>query len=319
MRKNILVSAVTRITSIFLVLFFSATLVFWGIHLAPGSILDVIAGQATSPAVRAEVAAEWGLDQPLWKQYFSYMGKLLHGDLGDSYVLNQPVLDAIWERAPATLELAGASLLLAFALTFIVIVLTGTGSRFWMRVSYVFELFFVSSPSFWIGIILIYFVSFRLNWLPIVGENRFAILILPALTLALKISGELTQIMRSEISRILSQPFVLSARARGISDIRFSFSHALHHALLPVVSVSGWIAGNLLAGTFVIEELFGRTGIGTLTVKAVLSRDTPLVVGSALVAAAIYVLISAIADWILVLLDPRVGSVNNSQAWDEFQ
>lgn len=295
-----------RLASALLVLFAAATLVFFALQLTPGSVLDIIAGQATSEQARVEAAAAWGLDRPVHEQYLAYLGRLLQGDLGYSYILGQPVSDVILERAPATLELALFSLIFAFVITLAVVILTGTGSRRAARISSFVELVLVSTPSFWLGILLIFLVSFKFNLLPIVGGNRYLIVILPALTLGLRIAGELIQIMRSAIGRTLAEPFTLSARARGISNFAYSRRHALRHAALPVVTVSGWIVGSLLTGTFVVEQLFGRTGVGTLTVKAVLSRDTPVVMGVSLVAAAIYVLVSTLVDILYVRLDPRL-------------
>lgn len=301
-----LLAIARRLGAALFVMLTAATLVFFGMKLAPGDILDIIAGQATSELARAEVAAAWGLDRPLWEQYGSYLSRLLQGDLGHSYILGRPVLDVILERSSATLALASLSMLFALALAFGIIILTGTGKRWAAALSSVVELLLVSAPSFWLGILLIFLVSFKLNLLPIVGQDAFAILILPALTLGLRIGGELLQIMRSEISRVQQQPFALSAKARGISAIGFSYHHALRHAALPVVTVAGWIVGSLLTGTFVVEQLFGRTGLGTLTVKAVLSRDTPLVMGIALAAAAVYISISTLVDLLQGLLDPRL-------------
>lgn len=302
--------AVRKIGVGLLVLWAAATVVFFAMHLAPGSILDVVAALATSELARTEAAAEWGLDQPLHVQYLQYLVRLLHGDLGHSYALGQPVIDVILERAPASLELTFLSILIALALAFSVVILTGTGSPVAAKIFSFVELVLVSMPSFWLGILLMFFVSFKLQWLPVIGTDRHLVLILPALTLGLRIAGELIQIMRSAIARTLDEPFTLSARARGISDIAYSYHHAIRHASLPVITVTGSIVGSLLTNAFVIEQLFGRTGIGTLTVKAVLLRDIPVVVGVALVAAAIYIAISTLVDILYVLVDPRLRTVD---------
>lgn len=305
-------SALRKIASAVAVLFAATTLVFFSLQLAPGNVIDVIVGDAASDVSREEAAAEWGLDRPLYEQYANYLLRLAKGDLGHSYILAQPVTKVIGDRIGPTIELTFCAAVIAITVAVTVIVLTGTGTPRASHISSLIELVLVSTPGFWLGIILMFVVSFHLGLLPVVGSNSFLVVLLPATTLGLKIAGELIQIMRGAVNRALQEPFALSAKARGISDIGFSLRHGLRHAALPAITVAGWVVGTLLTGTFVIEQLFGRSGIGTLTVKAVLSRDTPVVMGVALLAAAIYVVVNTIVDILYTLIDPRLRHTADS-------
>lgn len=295
-----------RLANSAIVLLAASALVFFCLHLAPGDVADALVGDAADDAAREAARIAWGLDRPIWEQYLSYLGKLLQGDLGYSFLHSEPVTSVIRSRLIPTVQLTGLAAIFAVVMAVSVTILTGTGRPRIAAVSSLLELILISTPSFWLGILLIYFVSFKLNLMPIVGTNTLAVLILPALTLGLRVGGELIQIMREAINQALLEPFTLSARARGITDLGYSFRHGLKHASLPAITVGGWIAGNLLTGTFLIEVLFGRSGVGTLTVSAVLSRDTPLVMGVALVAAAVYVMVSTLVDVAVHLIDPRL-------------
>ncbi|WP_404294313.1 ABC transporter permease (plasmid) [Microvirga sp. RSM25] len=288
------------------ILFAATTLIFFSLQLAPGNVIDALVGDAASDVSREAATAEWGLDKPLHEQYANYLARLAHGDLGRSYILSQSVTKVISDRIGPTLELTLTAAVIAVAVAVTVIVLTGTGRPVIARISSLLELILVSTPGFWLGIVLMFIVSFQLGLLPVVGSNGFLTLLLPGATLGLKVAGELIQIMRGAIDRALEEPFALSAKARGISDIGFSLRHGLRHAAIPAITVAGWIVGSLLTGTFVVEQLFGRPGIGTLTVKAVLSRDMPVVMGVSLLAAAAYVGVSSIVDVLCTFIDPRL-------------
>ncbi|CUX67026.1 MULTISPECIES: ABC transporter permease [Rhizobium/Agrobacterium group] len=300
------ISYARKFAAAFLVLFAAITLVFFSLQLAPGDVVDALVGDAGTDISRAAAVAEWGLDKPLYEQYTSYVARVLTGDFGQSYTMAQPVTKVISDRIWPTFELAGAAGVIAIVIALIVTILTGTGARWAARLSSFVELVLVSTPTFWLGILLIFFVSFKWNLLPVVSGNRCVVVILPASALGLRMAGELIQIMRNAIGKAVNEPFALSAKARGISDIGFSLRHGLRHAALPAITVSGWLIGSLLTGTFVVEHLFGRSGIGSLTVKAVLARDTPVVMGVSILAAAVYVAVSTLVDILYVFVDPRL-------------
>ncbi|MFM0348182.1 ABC transporter permease [Paraburkholderia sp. RL17-347-BIC-D] len=289
-----------------IVLFAAVTLVFFSLQLAPGDVVDALVGNAATDVSREAAAAEWGLNRPLYEQYLSYIGRVVSGDFGQSYTLSTPVATAIATRIVPTFELASAAGVIAICFALIVIVLTGTGTPWAARIASFVELLLVSTPTFWLGILLMFLMSFKLDLLPVVGGNPFLVVILPAAALGLRMAGELIQIMRNAINKAVGEPFALSAKARGISDIGFSIRHGLRHAALPAITVAGWLVSSLLTGTFVVEQLFGRSGIGTLTVKAVLSRDTPVVMGVSLLAGFVYVAVSSVIDIIYTLIDPRL-------------
>jgi len=161
-------------------------------------------------------------------------------------------------------------------------------------------------PVFWLGILLLMAFSFRLPWFPVSGDEGWRALVLPTLTLALPTAGILAQVLREAMEKALEQPFVTTVRARGLGELALRLRHVLRHALLPAVTLGGWLVGSLLGGAVITEKVFGRPGLGTVTLNAVLSQDVPVVLAVVLLAAFVYVLVSTALDLLYLAIDPRL-------------
>jgi len=290
------------------VLWGAATLTFLTINTTGGDPAIAILGggeAVPTPAVLARVRQDYHLDQPLYQQYLIYVAKLARGDLGESYRLRIPVTRAIAQQLGPTVQLAVWAGLSAVTISILIALLTARRSRWVRNVSSGTELVASSMPGFVLGIVLLLLFSFRLHWLPASGQNSGKALILPTLTLAIPMSALLTQVLRNQLEEILEQPFITTARARGVSEAGIRLGHALRHALIPVVTLSGSFFGMLLGGAVIAETLFARQGVGRLVADATVNKDVPLVLGVTLLAAAVYVLVNLAVDLINAVIDPR--------------
>ncbi|MET0813397.1 MAG: ABC transporter permease [Microbacterium sp.] len=297
---------VTRIASGIVVLWAAATLAFWTLQLVPGSVADILAGDLADPEMRAALAAEWQLDQSPLQQYSAFLGRLVTGDLGMSYVQRQPVLDVIGDQILPTIILAVTAGALGVVLAVILSTLT-VGRRPALRASLsTIELIFVSIPVFWSGILLLMIFSFALGLFPVAGGNGIQSLVLPAIALALPTAGLLSQVLREAMERTMDEPFIVSVRARGVRETLVIWRHALRHALLPGMTVAGALVGGLLGGAVITEQVFGRPGLGSVTLLAVTNKDVPVVLGVVLLAAVVYVVVSTALDILYTAVDPRL-------------
>ncbi|MFZ4835284.1 ABC transporter permease [Rouxiella sp. Mn2063] len=297
---------VRRLFSGVLVLWAAITLSFICVYLAPGDIVSLLIGeQVRTPAIEAAIRAEWGLDQPLFMQYLHYLWRVLHGDFGRSYLLNTNVSALVLSQLWPTLKLTGLALVVS--LTFAVLMATMTAHRRWgRRVAGFFELLLASTPSFWLGIVLLFFFSFTLRWFPVAGDRSFSSLVLPALALGLAQGAVVSQVLRRGLEDTLDEPFVLTLRAWGLGNITIRLRHALRHAALPAVTLIGWLIGGLLSGAVITEQVFGRPGLGKITVDAVLGKDLPVVLAVAVLSAFVYVVLSTLVDILYLFIDPRL-------------
>jgi ABC-type dipeptide/oligopeptide/nickel transport system permease component len=283
--------------------------VFLMLHLLPGDpALAMLAGQSgITPADVDRVRRQLGLDQPLPTQYFNYIGRVLHGDFGESVHSHRPVLEMIAEQAGSTIQLALAAMILAVTMGMVLGTISALRQNTWVdTLSMLVALFGVSMPSFWFGLILISIFSLRLGWLPITGEGGWQRLILPAVALGMDFSAITARLVRANLLEVLRQEYILTARSKGIRDRVVITRHALRNAMIPVLTIIGLQLGNLLGGAVVIETVFAREGIGRLAVTAILSKDFPLVQGIVLVAAVVYVSINLLIDLSYAMLDPRI-------------
>lgn len=293
------------------VLWGAATLTFVGLNITGGDpALAILGGPDAMPTAEAlaQVRREYGLDQPLAVQYASYLGRLARGDLGESYRLRIPVTRAIGEHIGATVWLALWAALVAVLLSVVVATLTARRGRHVGALSSGTELVLSSMPSFVLGILLLLVFSFQLRLLPPTGSSGWKTMVLPTLTLALPVAAVLTQVLRQELEDILEQPFIMMARARGLSEAGVRLGHALRHALIPLVTLSGFILASLLGGAVITETLFARQGVGRLMLDAANGKDVPMVLGITLLAALIYVVVNLVVDLLLPLIDPRVNA-----------
>ena len=294
------------------VLWGAATLTFLAINLSAGDpAMAILGGPGANPSADliAQVRAEYGLDQPLIVQYGQYLGRLAQGDLGDSYNLRRPVGQVISGQLGATVQLSLSAAALAVLLAVVVAVLSANRAPWVRSLVSGTELVLSSAPSFVIGLGLLLVFAFGWHLLPPSGSNSWQALILPSVALALPVAAVLSQVLRQELEDTLEQPFIAMARARGLSETGVRLKHALRHALVPLVTLSGFVFASLLGGAVVIELLFSRQGIGRLMLDAANTKDVPLLLGITLLAAAIYVVVNFLVDLINHLVDPRAKAV----------
>ncbi|ALL67422.1 Oligopeptide transport system permease protein OppB [Paraburkholderia caribensis MBA4] len=301
---------VTRVLTGVLVMWLAATTAFLAIHALPGRIEDVLAGDLAYPGLREAIAAQWGLDHSLPWQYGEFLLRLARGDLGTSFVMQQPVLAVLGSQLWPTIQLAWAAGVLAIVLALVVATSTAgvaAGRGAWAsRVASALELLFTSSPVFWLGLLLLIAFSFHWRLFPVSGAAGWRSLVLPAVTLALPTAGVLSQVMREALESVFERPFVTTVRARGVSGFALRTRHVLRHALLPVVTLGGWLIGGLLGGAVITEKMFGRPGVGSVTLTAVTSQDVPVVLAVVLLAAFVHVAISTLLDVLYLFIDPRL-------------
>ena len=289
------------------VLLLTALLVFSALHLAGGDpvmmLVPPIAPQETRDAVRAKL----GLDKPLPVQFVLYMSNVLRGDLGRSILSQRQVSELILEKLPVTVELGVASLTLAYLISIplgTVAALNRNSFLDWS--SMVVALIGVSMAGFWLGLLLIYAFAVHLRWFPPTGHGGLKYLVLPALALGLPRVGRIARITRSSLLEVVGQDYIRTARAKGLAERVVVFRHALRNALIPIISLMGLDLGYIVGGSVVIEHVFARPGIGDMMLRAIYSRDFPVLQGSMFVLALAIILSNIIADVAYVIVDPRI-------------
>ncbi|MGH3566822.1 MAG: ABC transporter permease [Pseudonocardia sp.] len=281
------------------------------LYAAPGRPAEAvirlqIARDPTAPEITAfEQGAD--LDRGLPELLGGWIRMLAHGDLGDSIRTGEPVLEEFVDRFPATLELAGAAVLLAIVLAVPLGILAArrTGSAV-DHGSRVFALLAISVPPFWLGLMLILIFSVELPWLPAFGRGGPENLLLPALTLCLGLAAILTRLLRTSMLETLGSNFVRTAHAKGVPEAVVLIKHGLPNALIPVVTIAGLQVGNLLTGTVIVESIFAWPGVGRFFVEAISARDYPVIQGFVLAFALIFVLVNLAVDILYAYLNPRV-------------
>lgn len=296
-----------RAIDIVIVVLVAATATFVMFQAMPGNPEDVLLKGLfeVTPQVREEVIADYGLDRPVIEQYVQYVGGLLRGDLGHSYQQRQPVTEVIADSLGPTAALAGAALLLAILIAVGSAVLTSGRGAVATVTTQALELLAISVPSFWIGLLLLTAFSFMIPIFPSSGARGLDSLVLPAVTLAIPITGILAQVLRERFDEALGQPFITTVRTRGATEVRVRLVHALRHAVIPALTFSGAILGSLLVGTAVVETLFARPGLGRTLLTAVISNDVPLVMGIIVFGSLVFVIVNSIVDVLAAAIDPR--------------
>jgi ABC-type dipeptide/oligopeptide/nickel transport system permease component len=284
-----------------------ATLVFSLIHLVPGDPAQAMLGETASASDVAELRAALGLDRPLLVQYGHYMAGLAVGDLGTSFRFRTPVTAEIAQRLGPTAELAAAAIAVAIV---VAIPLGMVGALFRGRATdqaaTILALAGVSMPNFWLGPLMAILFSVTLGWLPVSGRGTWAHLVLPAVTLGAALAAILARMTRASLIDELREPYVLAARARGLSRRRAVVVHALGNSLIPVVTILGLQLGAVLTGTIITETIFAWPGVGRLLIQAIGFRDYPLVQGCILFVAVTYVGMNLLVDLAYGILDPRI-------------
>ncbi|MBC2887100.1 ABC transporter permease [Ochrobactrum sp. CM-21-5] len=304
-----------RVAQAIPVMLIVAILTFLLMKLLPGDPAVLIAGDGASPETVERIRVDLGLDQPTIVQLGRWLWDLVHFDLGRSFLLSQPVSQAIAERLPVTVSLA----LLAFAITIPIGIVMGIVAAYW-RDSWFdtgvmsLALLGVSVPSFWLAILAVILFSVTLGWFPSAGyipffENPLGwlrSLILPASILALFQIGYLARMTRSEMLEVMDQDYIRTARSKGVSEYSVLSTHAFRNALVSVLTVSGYIFSLLIGGSVVIEQIFALPGLGRLLVQAILARDLPVVQGTMLFLGFLFVAINVLVDILYTIADPRV-------------
>ena len=297
------------------VIFFSTFLVFMVIHLIPGDAATVLAGPNATAESLAAVRADMGLDQPLLVQYFVWVGHLLQGDLGRSTLSGQPIVKLLQARAPATIELTLAAMLISMLIAVPLGILSAThvrGRLEWL-ISTIQSLW-LAIPNFWAGILAIIIFSLILRWLPPGGRvadsndlgGSIKSLILPATTLSLYLAAGLSRFIKFNLLEVFFDDFVRTARAKGLSNTAVMYRHALRNAMLPVITILGVQFASLLGGTVVIEAVFSWPGVGGLMLDGISNRDYAVVQGGLLLLVLLFIIINLLVDLTYALVDPRI-------------
>jgi ABC-type dipeptide/oligopeptide/nickel transport system permease component len=282
------------------------TLVFAALRLSGDPAATMLPGDASVEELVA-LRRQLGLDRPLWLQYVQFLAGALSGDFGTSFRHQQPALPLVLERLPATLELAGAALLLAVALALPLGVLAAVyRGRIVDVVAMAFAVVGQATPYFWMGIMLILIVSVELAWLPTSGRGGLERLILPAITLGTHFAASLARLTRTSMLEVFGQQFVTTARAKGLSEWSVVLGHTLKNAAVPVITLIGLQFGTLLGGAVVTETIFAWPGVGRLAVQSVFVRDYPVVQAGVFVLALTFVAINLLVDLLYGVLDPRI-------------
>lgn len=293
------------------VIFGSITLVFFLLHILPGDSARLIGGENITEEGLAELQAILGLDKPVGEQYLSYIGGILTGDLGHSFIDNQPVMSKILDHLPATLALTVASAIIAITVGIALGIISAVYQNKWVDVVVrIIGLFSVSMPTFWIGILLIMVFSLQLNWFPAMGSGSFSHLVLPAICLGFMGSGTITRMVRNSVLEVMNDQFVQTLRAKGLREGYIMFFHILRNALIPVITVMGILIGELLAGSVVTETVFARQGIGRVVVDAINQKDIPMIQGVILFVSIMYVVVNFLVDLSYAFIDPRVKNTS---------
>jgi ABC-type dipeptide/oligopeptide/nickel transport system permease component len=283
-----------------------ATLVFAALRLSGDPAATMLPGDASVDELVA-LRRQLGLDRPLWLQYLAFLGGALTGDFGTSFRHQQPALPLVLERLPATLELAGAALVLAVALALPLGILAAVyRGRIVDVVAMAFAVVGQATPYFWMGIMLILVVSVELGWLPTSGRGGIERLILPAITLGTHFAASLARLTRTSMLEVFGQQFVTTARAKGLSEWSVVLGHTLKNAAVPVITLIGLQFGTLLGGAVVTETIFAWPGVGRLAVQSVFVRDYPVVQAGVFVLALTFVAINLLVDLLYGVLDPRI-------------
>lgn len=290
-----------------IVIFGVLLLTFLLIHLVPGDPVEVMLGESASSADREVLRTELGLNQPIISQFGHYLNKLAHADLGLSIHTQTPIIELIKTRYPATLKLAFVSLLIGLSIGVPMGVYAALKAGKWQDLIVTLVSVRLSAmPAFWLGPMLMLIFAVWLGWLPVSGMESNTSIILPALTLGFGLSAILTRMTRTSLLEVLSDDYIRTARAKGLTESNVIIHHALRAALLPIITIVGLQMGSLLAGTVITETIFSWDGIGRLLVESIEKRDYPVTQACVLLVALSYVVVNLLTDMLYRLADPRV-------------
>jgi peptide/nickel transport system permease protein len=301
-----------RIIHALLVVLGSLILVFTILYVLPGDPTDTIIDPsfATEEQI-AVLRAQLGVDQPYHIQLWHYLSKMLQGDFGHSLLNSEPVLPKILNQFPATITLTLSSIAFASIVGVILGVLSAIHQNSWIDIlARIIGLFGISMPTFWSGILLVLIFSVNLKWFPALGSDGWKSLVLPTIALGTVGAGYIIRMVRNSMLEIVNDHFIVTLRAKGLSERAIMYKHALRNALIPAVTMIGMMMGDMLAGTVVIETVFSRQGIGRIISDALLAKDLLVVQGVIFFTATIYVTINLLVDISYAYIDPRIRRAN---------
>ncbi len=308
---------IKRLLMVIPILLGAATIVFALMFIVPGDPARLLMGQHGDEQTLATIRHELGLDQPIYIQYFKFIGRLLHGDLGKSYRQKRPVAEIISERFPATVKLAVASLVISVIVGISAGILAAVYRNTvldWLVM--IFSLSGISMPVFWLGMMLILVFASGLGWLPVGGYGQSGDLrhiILPAMSLAAVYVGFVARMMRSSMLEVIGKDYIRTARAKGLSKKAVILSHALRNAFIPVITIIGINFASLLCGSVATETVFAWPGLGRATIDAIRVRDLPVVEGCVMFFALIFVIANLLVDLSYAWLDHRIRLDGSSE------
>lgn len=278
------------------------------LHLTPGDPVQLFAGdKPISDQQATQIRHANGLDRPLPDQYFRYMNGVLHGDFGVGIHSKRPVIDSIREAIVPTSQLALAGVIVAVVFGLFLGVLAALFHNTWLdSLAMVIALLGVSVPTFYLGLLLIFALSFRVHLFPATGADSFKNLILPAFVVGFSSAAYIARLVRSSMLETLRQDYITTARAKGLAERLVVTRHALRNALIPTITYMGLQFAGLLGGAIVTEQVFSRPGLGRVAITAINNRDFPVIQGVILIAAATYVIVNLLVDLSYAVFDPRI-------------
>jgi peptide/nickel transport system permease protein len=289
------------------VLIIMSLIVFSIFYFGPGDPVSRIAGPNATKEVYENISRKYGLDQPFAVQYLRFVRSVVEGDLGTSILQQRPVIEMIRERLPVTLQIG----LLGFLITFVIAIPVGVVAA--VKKDTIIDSLSMSGilvgmalPTFWFGMLLLYFFAYKLRWFPISGDGTVKQLVLPSLAVGLTNAAATARMVRSNMLEVLNQDYLRTARGKGISEKIVVYKHALKNAMIPIITIMGLRLGWILGGSVALEIIFSIPGLGRLMVDSILSRDFPVVQGAMIVLTSSIILANILSDILYAVVDPRI-------------
>ena len=296
-----------RLLMLIPVLLAVAFVIYAIMDVAEGDPVYSVAGADATEEQLAALREEMGLNGTLLERYFRYIGNLLHGDLGISYVSKQDVMKVYMQRLPNTLKLASMTMLFATLISLPLGIIAAVNQNSWIdTISMVLALIGLSMPNFWLGLLLILLFSLKLGWFPSGGNEGFKSIILPAFTVGAGLAALLTRTTRSSMLDVIRQDYLRTARAKGVPEKAVIRKHALRNALIPIITIFGVQFSNVLGGSVLAETVFAWPGVGRLVVDAIDQRDIPTVTGALIMTTMLVTVVNLLIDIVYAFVDPRI-------------
>lgn len=285
----------------------TSLLIFWAMSLTGGDPVMTILPENATVEQQEALREEMGLNDPFFVRYFRYVGGIVTGDMGESYVTKLDVFKTFMGRLPMTLMLGGTAVIISVLISIPLGIWTALNQNTWKdTVGMIFALFGVSMPNFWLGLMLVLLFSLTLGWFPSGGSGGIRYLVLPALTVGLGLAALITRTTRSSMLDVLRQDYMTTAKAKGASRRRVIYRHGLRNAMIPIVTAIGMQFSLVMTGSALAEKVFSWPGIGLLVADSITKRDTPMVTGAIILCCILMALINLLVDIIYAYCDPRI-------------